>query len=160
MQPNIIIEKIISEFEGVEPKSSWGETSLFYNPGKLLPNGVYFCTIKEKNGQNDKSSDLDRPGIFRLSIGIKKETYESYFGKSPKRPEKGGIINTGHDFTALNTLMPHPIYGWMSWVQILNPSESEFQKILPLISEAHSGAVIKFNKKTLNRAQQPVSGKR
>jgi hypothetical protein len=145
-----IIEKIEKDFDGVVPKSSWGETSLFYNPGRLLPNGVYFCTLKEKNGENDKSSMLDREGVFRLSIGITKDTFEKKFGSRPKRPPKGGIIDTVHDFTALNELMPHPIYGWMSWVQILNPSESTFEALLPLITEAYENAVIKFNKKTAN----------
>lgn len=81
MQVKDIVEKIVNDFEGIIPKSSWGETSLFYNPGNRLPNGVYFCTLKEKNGKNDKASDLDREGIFRLSIGISKETYEKHFGR-------------------------------------------------------------------------------
>lgn len=151
MQIKDIVEKIINDFEGVRPKSSWGETSLFYNPDKQLPNGVYFCTLKEKNGENDKASDLDRESIFRLSIGISKTTYEKYFGTRPKRPAKGGIIDTKHDFAALNELMPHPIYGWMSWVQVLSPSESKFESILPLITEAHSNAVIKYSKKIANK---------
>ncbi|WP_336244810.1 DUF6194 family protein [Shewanella sp. SG41-4] len=35
----------------------------------------------------------------------------------------------------------------MSWVQILNPTESMFTEVFPLITEAHSIAVLKFNKK-------------
>ena len=151
MQVEDIVARIKNDFEGVVPKSSWGETSLFYNPGMALPNGVYFYTLKEKNGDNDKASKLDRDGVFRLSIGIAKQSYEKHFGSKPKRPPKGGIIDTGHDFTALNTLMPHPIYGWMSWVQVLNPSVSMFEDLLPLIAEAHANAVIKFNKKTANK---------
>jgi len=151
VQVKSIIERIEKNFEGVVPKPSWGETSLFYNPGRLLPNGVYFCTLKEKNGENDKASELDREDVFRLSIGITKETFEKTFGKRPKRPSKGGIINTAHDFTALNELMPHPIYGWMSWVQVLNPCESTFEELLPLITEAYGNAVTKFNKKTANK---------
>jgi len=147
-----IIERIEKDFEGVVPKPSWGETSLFYNPGRLLPNGVYFCTLKEKNGENDKASGLDREGVFRLSIGITKETFEKHFGSRPKRPPKGGVINATHDFTAQNELMPHPIYGWMSWVQVLNPSAPTFESLLPLITEAHENAVIKFNKKTANKS--------
>lgn len=147
LKPESIIERVTSDFQGVVPKSSWGETSLFYNPGEVLPNGVYFCTIKEKNGDNDKASDLDREGIYRLSIGVSQKTYESLFGARPKRPGKGGIIDTDDDFTQCNTLMPHPIYGWMSWLQILNPSESTFNEVYALISEAHANAVIKFNKK-------------
>jgi hypothetical protein len=147
MTPERIISAITLEFDGVVPKASWGETSLFYNPGNSLPNGVYFCTIKEKNGDNDASSDLDRDGVFRLSIGVGKVAYASILGKPPGRPSKGGIIDTGHDFTACDVLMPHPIYGWMSWVQILNPSESSFTEIFGLIEGAHKEAVAKFDKR-------------
>ena len=162
MQVEEIIERILNDFEGVIPKSSWGETSMFYNPGKLLPNGVYFCTLKEKDGENDKASKLDREGAFRLSIGLAKNTYEDHFGVRPKRPPKGGIIDTGHDFAALNELMPHPIYGWMAWVQVLNPSSAMFNNLHPLIAEAHANAVIKFNRKTANKAKQqgPSGGTR
>jgi len=147
VHPEEIIDYIEENLEGVIPKSSWGETSLFYNPGKVLPNGVYFCTIKEKNGANDLASELDREGVFRLSIGLTKEAYQQQFGQKPKRPAKGCIIDTGHNFTALDTLMPHPIYGWMSWAQILSPKESSFTEIHPLIKDAHANAIIKFNKK-------------
>ncbi|MDX1591662.1 MAG: DUF6194 family protein [Balneolaceae bacterium] len=148
MKPEEIIQFITDNFEGVVPKSSWGETSLFYNPGSVLPNGVYFSTLKEKDGDNDKSSQLYRDGVFRLSIGVSKKTFEGLFGARPKRPPKGGIIDTGHDFTALDTLMPHPVYGWMSWVQVLNPGKNTFSELKPLLEEAHSNAVIKFRKKT------------
>lgn len=147
MTPDEIITKICSQLDGVIPKSSWGETSLFYNPGKKLPNGVYFCTIKEKDGDNDKSSHLSREGIYRLSIGISEDTYESTFGVKPKRPPKGGIVDTGHDFTKTNMLMPHPIYAWMSWVCVLSPTQELLNEIFPLIVEAHGNAVLKFNKK-------------
>ncbi len=151
MRPEEIISHIESSFEGVKPKSSWGETSLFYNPNNLLPNGVYFCTIKEKDGENDKASMLDREGIYRVSIGLSQNTYECKFGSRPTRPAKGCIIATNDNFTEKNELMPHPIYGWMSWVQILNPSKNKFNELLPLLEEAHSNAVIKFNKKAANK---------
>jgi hypothetical protein len=159
VKPEEIVEQITSNFEGVIPKSSWGETSLFYNPNQVLPNGIYFCTIKEKNGDNDKASELDREGIFRLSIGISQRDYEKQFGSRPQRPSKGCIIDADHDFAKLDTLMPHPMYGWMSWVQVLNPSGSTFNNLLPFINEAYSKAVIKFNQKTGNNlisAEKPI----
>lgn len=138
MQVQSIIDRIELEFTGVVAKQSWGETSLFYNPGNTLPNGVYFCTIKEQNGKNDQASNLDGPGVFRLSVGITKKTYEKIFGCRPKRPTKGGIVDTGHDFSALNEVMPHPIYAWMSWIQVLNPTESTFNSLMPLILEGYN----------------------
>lgn len=148
MKPSEIVEAIVSTLPGVLPKSSWGETALFYNPGKVLPNGIYFCTIKDHDGENDKSSHLDREGIFRVAIGLKAETYSELFGPRPSRPEKGGIVDTGHDFDRVNQLMPHPVYAWMGWVQILSPTKEVFDDVLPLIAEAHHAAVVKFNKKT------------
>ena len=85
--------------QAVIPKQSWGETALFYNPGKKLPNGVYFCTIKQQDSANDQSSDLSRDHVFRLSIGVPQAVYEHHFGLRPARPAKGGIVDTGHDFT-------------------------------------------------------------
>ena len=148
MNPSEIAEAIVSRLPGIVPKTSWGETALFYNPDKLLPNGVYFCTIKDHDGENDRSSNLNREGIFRVAIGLNAETYVRLFGPKPSRPEKGGIVNSGHDFTRINELMPHPVYAWMGWAQILSPSRERFDEILPLIAEAHTVAMEKFNKKT------------
>ncbi len=44
---------------------SWGEKGIFYNPGRVLKRGVYILTVKEKDGDNDKGSKLDRPGVYR-----------------------------------------------------------------------------------------------
>ncbi|MEL7070975.1 MAG: DUF6194 family protein [Cyanobacteria bacterium J06581_3] len=151
MTPEAIINRICTEFSGVVPKSSWGETSLFYNPGKVLPSGIYFCTVKEKDGENDKASNLDRENVFRLAIGLQKERYVSLFGEKPPRPGKGSVVTTGHDFTKLNELMPHPVYAWMGWVQVLSPTVETFEKILPLLKEAHAASVQKFDKKTSSK---------
>jgi hypothetical protein len=147
LNPNEIVKMITSNFDGVVVKSSWGETSIFYNPGHLLPHGVYFCTIKEKDGANDKSSNLTRDGIYRLSIGLPKEKYVEIFGRVPKRPEKGGCVNTGHIFTQTNLLMPHPIYAWMGWVCILSPTTEFFGEIYPLIQLAYRKAEQGYLKK-------------
>ena len=148
MSPNEIVQTVVSKLPGVSPKSSWGETSLFYNPGARLPNGVYFCTIKDHDGENDSASNLNRDGVFRVAIGLSPQRYEALFGKKPPRPAKGSCVQTGHDFTKENELMPHPVYAWMGWAQILSPSKEVFSEIFPFIEEAHGSAVVKFNKKT------------
>jgi hypothetical protein len=114
MTPKDIEDYIVKNFEGVIPKSSWGETSFFYNPNKTLPNDVYFCTIKQKDGDNDKASNLDREDVFRFSIGISKQSFENLFNTKFKRPSKGCIIEGKFDFKELGFMTPHLIYGWMS----------------------------------------------
>ena len=129
------------------PVVAWGETSFFYNPGQALPRGVYFATLKAKDGDNDRASNLSRPLVFRLNIGISKPTYRSLFGPPPARPAAGGIVDTGHDFTALDALLPHPVYGWMAWISVLNPSLATFESVKPLLAEAHGMAAAKFRKR-------------
>ncbi len=151
MHAEEIVATIVARLPGVVPKSSWGETALFYNPGRLLPNGVYFCTIKDHDGEHDRSSHLNREGIFRVALGLGAESYVGLFGPRPRRPPKGGAVNSGHDFTRVNELMPHPVYAWMGWVQILSPTQERFDEIFPLIEEAHRGAMTKFEFRTNRR---------
>ncbi len=99
---------------------------------------------KERDGENDRASVLTRDGVFRVSIGVSPETYVARFGPRPAQPAKGGVVNTGHDFAALDVLTPHPVYAWMGWVQILSPTASSYAEIRPLIEEAHRLAVAKF----------------
>jgi hypothetical protein len=141
-----VIDAVVSAFPGLAPKNSWGETSLFYNPDGVLPHGVYFATVKEQDGDNDKASGLDRPGVFRLSFGLPAGGYEALFGPRPARPARGGSVATGHDFTAVDELMPHPVYGWMGWVQILSPSRRTFAEIQPLLSAGYESAVHKYTR--------------
>jgi hypothetical protein len=32
--------------------------------------------------------------------------------------------------------MPHPVYGWMGWLQILSPTAASFHSLRPLLSES------------------------
>ncbi|MEP5758364.1 MAG: DUF6194 family protein [Litoreibacter sp.] len=147
MTPSLIIDELLHKFDGVTVVEAWGEKSLFYNPGKLLPRGVYFSTLKEKDGDNDRASHLDREGIFRLNVGTTKPLFLEQFGPPPPRPGKGGIVDGPWDYTALNTLTPHPVYGWMSWVAVLNPSADIFSEIEPLIQAAYQKAQKAFSKR-------------
>lgn len=51
-------------------------------------------------------------------------------------------------FTALDIIMPHPVYAWMGWVCVLNPSAETFERLKSLIVEAYEYAKEKFKKRT------------
>ena len=150
MQPAQILRIIKEKFNGLEINTNWGETGLFYNPEGKLKKGIYLLTIKEKDGANDKASNLNREGVFRLNLGVSKTTFIELFGEIPTRPPAGGIINMDYDFTKQNTLMPHPVYGWMSWLCVLNPGADTFEGMLPLIEEGYDLALKKYAAKKLN----------
>ncbi len=142
-----ILDKIQNQFSGLAVNQNWGETGLFYNPELKLKKGIYLLTIKEKDGANDRSSNLNRGNLFRLNIGISKPTFIKMFGKIPKRPPAGGIIDMNFDFSEIDKIMPHPVYGWMCWICVINPSEKTFSDINPLIEESYKLALIKYSKK-------------
>jgi Family of unknown function (DUF6194) len=143
-----IVDTICALDDGIGFSSNWGERALFYNPGNALKKGIYIATFKERDGQNDKASHLDRGGRFRLNIGLPKGAYFSLFGPPPFRPAAGNIVATGHDFTQDDVLMPHPVYGWMSWVGVINPSRATFERLVPHLVEALVLAKSKFEKRT------------
>lgn len=143
MNEESIRRYIASEFDGVDadigskeagsPEIAWGDTFFIYDPQRNLEGSrrFPFATIVTKDyGDFDDRSDLNRPGVFRLNIGVSKETYASLF------PADGA-----HDFSALDRLMPHPVYGKNHWVCLLNPTEATFESIKPLLAEGHQIAV-------------------
>lgn len=149
--PDSIIQDLLERFENTRVVAAWGERSIFYNPGGKLPRGVYFATIKEKNGENDKASHLDRAGMFRLNVGTIRPVFDERFGPPPARPGKCGVVDGPWDFTAPDILTPHPVYGWMNWVAVLNPSASTLADMDDLIGAAFGKARSSFEKKTGQR---------
>lgn len=150
-QPQLSVEEIAEQIleldVGLVFDSNWGERAVFYNPGRILKKGIYIATFKERDGQNDKASKLDRGGLFRLNVGLTKAAYFPLFGFPPARPAAGQTIDSDHNFTALDTVTPHPVYGWMSWVAIINPSQASFERLTPLIIESLELAREKFKKR-------------
>jgi len=147
MDPDEIIDSLVNKYPDIKVIYAWGETSLFYNPNLRLPRGIYFATIKQKNGENDRASDLDREGIFRLSTGTSKEIFFEAFGQPPPRPSKGCTVKGDWDFTAIDQLMPHPVYGWMSWVAVNNPSVKTFNDLNPVIDAAYKKVILSYRKR-------------
>ncbi|MCI9579342.1 MAG: hypothetical protein HFF98_10925 [Oscillibacter sp.] len=144
MTPEEILQYCLENLEGTVRRESWGESGIFYNPGGVLKRGVYVLTVKEKDGANDRASRLDRPGVYRVNLGLRKETYVRRFGPLPARPPKGGTAAVEADFAARDRLIPHPVYAWMGWAAVLNPSAETFEAMKPLIQESYEYAREKF----------------
>lgn len=138
------IRRVCALDEGIKVNTNWGEQGLFYNPDNRLPKGIYLLTFKIKDGDNDRASNINREGVYRLNLGIGKPAFVARFGSVPARPSAGQIVATGDDFTQLDRVMPHPVYGWMSWISVLNPSESTYESLEPLIVTALASAKRKF----------------
>ena len=144
MDEAAISQYIIDTFAGSHPVTAWGDTFFYYNPERKLPDEFYFATLKTQDDDYDRASNLNRPSVFRLNIGLSRETYRSLFGPPPSGLGAGGFVDTGHDFTVLDQLLPHPVYASAAWVCVLNPGPATFQAVQPLLAEAYDLAVNKY----------------
>jgi hypothetical protein len=112
-----ILNYCLEKFEGTVLVNSWGEKGVFYNPDNTLKRGVYTVTVKEKDGDNDKSSNLDRKGVFRVNLGLRKSTFEELFGFIPKRPPAGGIVEIDYNFQrSIRLCLTQFTLGWDGFV--------------------------------------------
>ena len=127
------IDVVVGSSEAGSPEIAGGDAFFIYDPNRDLSETrrFPFATIVTKDyGDFDNASKLDRPGVFRLNIEIRKETYAKLFDSEEQ-----------FDFAALDRLMPDPVYGGNHFVCVLNPSDSTFETIKPLLSEAYQIAV-------------------
>src|SRR5207244_5771913 len=120
----------VASKESGAPEMAWGDSFFIYNPEKRTePTASFaFATIVTKDyGEFDNKSNLNRPGVFRLNIGVRKATFQKLFSD---------IIAAGKindlDFTSFDQLLPHPVYHPQHWVGILNPSEATFKEKVEL----------------------------
>jgi hypothetical protein len=141
-----IINYFNSTFEGIESVVADGNTFFMYDPAGKFP----FATLVT-NDAYENVSNLSRPAVFRLNIGIGKQTFRSLFGTQAAGTEQGESASA-YDFSALDQLMPHPIYGSMYWVCILNPSAATFEAVVrPLLAEAYDRDVRKHAKRAARK---------
>lgn len=113
----------------------------FFDPeyGQEVDQRLPFATVVTDDA-HDPASNLSRPGTYRLNIGVTRETYGRLFGPPPPASREMPVVETGHDYTRLDQLMPHPVYAPLAWVCVLNPSEATFRAVQPLLDEAHAVA--------------------
>jgi hypothetical protein len=147
-----ISQYITETFEGVDVVTDSGNSFFFYNPDHRFP----FVTLVTSD-LYDQFSNLNRQSVFRLNIGIGKQTFRSLFGDPVRSSgsdsaEISGENFSDYDFTALDQVMPHPVYGRMYWVCVLNPSEETFEtKVRQLLAEAYDLAVSKYKRQAARR---------
>ena len=121
--PHAITRHIVETFPGVDIVANDFGTFFSLDPETHWPN---FATLVT-NDSNDAASNLLRPGVFRLNIGVNRGTFERLVGS-----------DVDPDYTALDRMLPHPVYARQLWLAILNPSAQTFEDVVkPLLAEAY-----------------------
>ena len=133
MDKSEVVDYIIKTFPNVETTQAYGYDMFFYRSDRKLS----FATLISSDYDYDNISNLNRPGVYRLNIGVGKQTFESLFGTDE-------IIVKDYDFTALDVIMPHPEYAQYHFICVLSPSQKTFEQIRPLLTEAHDIAARRY----------------
>jgi Family of unknown function (DUF6194) len=123
--PEAIVQYLTTtypETDVVEAMHAW---FFSLDPEKHFPNYATIVT----NDDHDQASDLTRDGVFRLNLGVDRETFERLVGTE---------IDPDTDYTVLDRVLPHPVYAAQRWISILNPSAASWtETVIPLIALAH-----------------------
>ena len=121
--PETIASYIGQTFRAVDVFEMNGTTFFSFDPETHWP---AFATLSTTEEYED-GSDLSRPGVFRLNIGVTRDTFDRL------------VAGTADpDYAVLDEVIPHPAYAQQHWVAILNPSWETFEQIVkPLLTEAH-----------------------
>ena len=147
------MSRYISEtFAGVDVVVEAGNSFFFYNPDPSIPPDHLFPWVTlMTNDINDQFSNLNRSSAYRLNIGVSKATFQTLFGSGKRsantdRAGQAEAAFSGYDFMALDQVMPHPVYGKMHWVCVLNPGDATIETtVRPLLDEAYAMAGNKYN---------------
>jgi hypothetical protein len=147
---------ICEVFDGVRAVDSSGDTFFLYDPGGDLPAQRQFPFVTIVTGDHyDSVSRLNRPGTYRLNIGLTRATYAASFGTAPTQRSTDDVLDTGFDYAAKDTVMPHPIYASQHWVCVVNPGEATLETVRTLLAEAHGFAARKYANHQARREHRP-----
>jgi Family of unknown function (DUF6194) len=123
--PEAITHRIREMWPETDVTQAMGAAFFSLDPDKHWPNFATIVTTDEHD--EGAPSNLARPGVFRLNVGVGRATFERLVGSM-----------TEPDYAAFDRLLPHPVYAKQLWISILNPSDATFQDVvLPLLTEAH-----------------------
>ena len=136
MNESQVANYITETFPEVETTTNFGYTFFFYRSDHMVP----FATLISSDQEHDRISNLDRPGVFRLNIGVNRETFQSLFGTAK-------VDVNSYDFTALDVIMPHPEYAPQNFICVLSPSDATFERIRAFLAEAYDIAVRRYNRR-------------
>ncbi|MEU6307520.1 DUF6194 family protein [Streptomyces chartreusis] len=121
--------------EGDFPELAWGDAFFYHAPDGRIPlNTQPYGTIVTKDYPDDTVCDLDPPDRWRVNIHVDRATFEELTGEEPRGTTRP------RDYTSTDTVLPHPVYGALGWLCVVNPGERTADTVLRLLRDAHEAA--------------------
>jgi len=130
------------------PEIAWGDVFFYYAPDGQLPKTQPFATIVTKDYPDEPGSGLDRADAFRLNIFAGAAEFRSVTGREPREQTPPDI-----DPSTPDVFIPHPVYGHLAWLAVVNPAENTSSKALELLDSAHRAARARYQRRADEAAQ-------
>lgn len=131
------VERFVAGLDNVQREDNFGYAFFFVGDDHRIP----FVSISDSDNDYDRVSKLDRKGVFRINIGVSRETYNTLF-PDPPAPDL--------DYSLLDTFLPHPEYARQHFICILNPVRENAEAAVRYIVEAHALAASRLSRKSHN----------
>ena len=134
-----LLRAVEHQLPGIVTTEGSGDWYLFYDPdGITRPDQRFpFCTLVTGD-RYDAASRLNRdPATYRVNVGVDRRCYEDLFGPAPRQAAGHEVIETGFDYAATDTLLPHPFYAPLHWVCVVNPGDRTRARLGELLDLAH-----------------------
>ncbi|MFD7092382.1 DUF6194 family protein [Streptomyces sp. NPDC056652] len=133
------------------PELVWGDAFFYYAPDGQMPQNVQpYGTIVTKNYPDDTASDLDPPGRWRVNVHVDRTTFRELTGEEPRG------LDRPRDYAAADGVMPHPVYGALGWVCVVNPAGRTTDTLVRLLRGAHEAARSRFERR--HEPGKPLEG--
>ena len=117
------------------PAISWGDVFFYYAPDGVVPAVQPFATIVTKDYPGDEGSRLDRPGAFRVNLAAGTAAFRRWAGREPRDPATDDLDPATDD-----AVFPHPVYGTLGWLSVVNPGPATSEPLRDLLRSAHRAA--------------------
>src|SRR6476646_4144825 len=108
--PEAITRTILDAWPDTDMVTALGASFFSLDREKHFPNFATIVTTDEHD--EGAPSNLARPGVFRLNIGVGRETFERI------------VEASGADYAAFDRFFPHPVYAKQLWISIINPTDA------------------------------------
>jgi hypothetical protein len=131
------------------PEISWGDLFFYYAPDGVVPKSQPFATIVTKDYPDDQGSRLDREGAFRLNIAVGTAEFRRRTGHGPRNAAADDDI----DLSTADVVMPHPVYGRMGWLCVVNPDSRTEATVRELLRTTHHAARARYRRRAESRSR-------
>ncbi|MBM9466688.1 DUF6194 family protein [Nakamurella leprariae] len=117
------------------PEIAWGDHFLYWSADGAVPERVQpYATVVTKDYPDDDRSDLDPPDRWRVNVHVGRARFAELTGEDTRH------ISDRWDFAVADVMLPHPVYGALGWVSVVNPGERTSATVLALLRDAHERA--------------------